>query len=207
MASYLAIASLCESIVRLLRSSYDPSDFDGAALDFQVYVAEDFKNPMDQGVSIFLYRIYHNGVHRTPPGRIMPDGTRQQTKLPLDLHFLMTAWAKKASRQHEIAGWMMRVMEDNPILPDSMLNAHRSDVYHPSEAVEVVLAQLSVEDMFRIWEVMIQHVYQLSIPYVARMVEIESKLSIPSTRPVQKREGHIRKISDLNEKGVGKSIL
>lgn len=173
MASHVAIASTCEAIVRLLRSNFDPADFNDATLDFQVYVADNFLQPMDQGVSVLLYRVYHNGTHRTPPGRIV-DGQRQRTKLPVDLHFLLTAWARTASRQHEIAGWMMRVMEDNPILPAALLNAYQPDVFHEEEGVEVGLAELTTEDLFHIWEVMIQHVYQLSVPYMARRIEIES---------------------------------
>lgn len=173
MASHVAIASTCEAIVRLLRANFNPGEFNNATLDFQVYVADNFLQPMDQGVSVLLYRIYYNGSHRTPPGRII-DGHRQRTKLPVDLHFLLTAWAKTASRQHEIAGWMMRVMEDNPILPASLLNAYQPDVFHDDEGVELALAELTTEDMFHIWEVMIQHVYQLSVPYFARRVEIES---------------------------------
>lgn len=188
MANYAAIAGTCEAVIRVLRSNYDPANFNGVALDFQVYVTQDFTQPMDEGVSVFLYRIYQNGNHRIPSGRVLPDGRRQNTKLPLDLHFLLTAWAKKASLQHEIAGWMMRVMEDNATLPASVLNAYRPDVFWPDEGVEIGLTELSVEDMFRVWEVMIGHVYQLSVPYQARMVEIESPVLTPvSGAPVQQR--------------------
>jgi hypothetical protein len=160
-------------VVRLLRSNFDPADFNNASLDFQVYVADNFLQPMDQGVSLLLYRVYHNASHRTPPGRLIGQ-QRQRTKLPLDLHFLMTAWAKTASRQHEIAGWMMRVLEDNPTLPAALLNAYQPGVFQDDEGVEVTLAELTTEDLFHIWEVMINHVYQLSVPYVARVVQIES---------------------------------
>ncbi len=195
MASYIAVASTCEAIVRLLRTNYDPAQFGGAQLDFQVYVAEDFTKPMDEGVSVFLYRIYHNGNYRTPSGRVLPDGRHQSTKLPLDLHFILTAWAKKASLQHAIAGWMMRVMEDNAIIPASVLNAYRADVFRPDEAVEVNLTELSVEDMFHVWEVMIKHVYQLSVPYQARMVEIESTIATsPVGKEVQERVYDMREV-------------
>jgi len=196
MASYIAIASTCEAIVRVLRSNYDPAIFNGATLDFQVYVANDFTQPMDEGVSIFLYRIYQNGNHRNFPGRVLPNGRRQNPRLPLDLHFLLTAWAKKASLQNEIAGWMMRVMEDNASLPPSVLNAYQGNVFGPDEGVEVGLTELSVEDMFRVWEVMIGHVYQLSVPYMARMVEIESTMVGPSAGlPIQERAPDIRRLN------------
>jgi hypothetical protein len=187
MASTAAIAGACEAIVRLLRSRFDPAEFGGATLDFQVYVAEDFVRPMDEGVSLFLYRIYHNGTQRIPSGRIRPDGSHERTKLPVDVHFLLTAWAKKASLQHEIAGWMMRVLEDSPTLTSGLLNAYRPGVFLPDESVDVGPGQLSVEDMFHIWEVMINHVYQLSVPYQMRVLQIESELVIPAGPAVQER--------------------
>jgi len=193
VATYSAIAGTCEAIVRLLRASYNPADFNGAALDFQVYVADDFTRPMDEGVSVFLYRIYQNGTYRTPAGRVLPNGSRQGTRLPLDIHFMLTAWAKKASLQNEIAGWMMRTLEDNAILPASLLNAYRPNVFSPDETVEVVLTELSVEDMFHVWEVMINHVYQLSVPYQARVLEIESTSVLqPGGGRVQERVSDMR---------------
>jgi len=169
-----AIASTLEAVVRLLRSVYDPADFNGAVLDFQVYVSDDFTHPMEQGVSLFLYRIYPNGAVRAPQGRLLPDGRRQRTKLPLDLHFLATAWARKASLQHEIAGWMVLVIEDNSVLSAELLNGPRPGVFQPEETVALSHTDLSVEDTFRIWDTVIDHAYQLSVPYVARTVDIES---------------------------------
>jgi hypothetical protein len=142
---------------------------------------------MDEGVSLLLYRIFQDGTNRTPPGRMQPNGQIGPTKLPLELHFLLTAWAKTASLQHELAGWMMRTLEDNPILYPSLLNSYKPGVFYPEETVEVGLAQLSTEDLFDIWDVIIRHVYQLSVPYVARVVRIESTLASVSGAQVQQR--------------------
>ena len=187
MSSHAGVAGAMEAVVRLLRASYDPADFNGAVLDFQVYVSDDFTHPMEQGVSLFLYRLYPNPAIRTPQGRLLPDGRRQRTKLPVELHFLATAWAKKASLQHEIAGWMMRVLEDNPVLPAGLLNSYRPGVFQPEETVTVALTDLSVEDVFRIWEVMIDHTYQISVPYLARTIELESMRADTLFPPVQER--------------------
>ena len=187
MSGHAAISSTLEAVVRLLRAAYDPADFNGAVLDFQVYVSEDFTHPMEQGVSLFLYRIYPNGAARAPQGRLLPDGRRQHTKLPLDLHFMATAWARRASLQHEIAGWMMRVMQDHAVLSAELLNSPRAGVFQPEETVTVSHTDLSVEDIFRIWETVIEHAYQLSVPYVARTLEIESLRTEESYAPVQER--------------------
>jgi hypothetical protein len=111
MSYHAAVASTMEAVVRLMRASYDPAEFNGAVLDFQVYVSDDFNHPMEQGVSLFLYRIDPSGTARAPRGRLLPGGRQQRTKLPVDLHFLATAWARRASLQPEIAGWMMRALE------------------------------------------------------------------------------------------------
>jgi hypothetical protein len=198
MATPSAIAATTEAIIRLLRSSYDPTQFNNAALDFQVYCANDFLTPMDEGVTLLLYRIFQDGTNRTPPGRMQPNGLRGPTKLPLELHFLLTAWAKTASLQNELAGWMMRTLEDNAILYPSLLNSYKPDVFYPEETVEIALAQLSTEDLFDIWDVIIRHVYQLSVPYVARVVRIESPYVNVSGAPVQTRLMEYQNLSEGN---------
>lgn len=186
MAGYRAIAATCEAVVHLLRIGHRPEDFNNE-LEFKVYLAKDFQQPMTAGVSLFLYRIFPNGSHRTPAGRLGPSGQRYKTQLPLDLHFLLTAWGKDASLQHTIAGWMLRALEDTPILPAGLLNAVAPDVFRPDETVEIGLTELTTEDMLRVWDALTQHVYQVSVPYVARMVRVESGQLVTLAEPVQER--------------------
>jgi hypothetical protein len=194
VAHYRAITAVCEGVLSVLRSSYRPDDFNNE-LDFQVYLARDFATPMAAGVSLFLYRIFPNGTHRTPAGRIGPDGRRYRSQLPLDLHFILTAWGKDASLQHSIAGWMMRTLEDTPILTSGLLNTVVPGALNPDETVELSLAELTTEDMLRMWEALVQNVYQLSIPYVARAVRIESEIAAKSSGlPVQERQFEYRKM-------------
>lgn len=173
MADFRAVATVCETVVELLRASYRPDDFNNE-LEFRVFTQRDFGNPMTNGVSLFLYRIYPNGVNRTPAGRLGVDGRRLQTELPVELHFLLTVWGREASLQHTVAGWMMRTLEDTPILTAGVLNAVTADVFRPDETVELSLTELSTEDLLRIWEVVGTNVYQLSVPYIARVVHLES---------------------------------
>ena len=187
MADYRAIAAVTEAVASLLESRYVPGIFGGQELEFSVYLAKDFAKPMQAGVSVFLYRIYANGTQRAPNGRTGPDGQRYRTQMPLDLHFLLTAWAQDASLQHAIAGWMMRVLEDSPIIPAGLLNRWVPDVFHEDESVEIVLAEIETETLFRIWEVIVHHAYQISVPYAARIVRIESSQLQAETPPVQTR--------------------
>jgi hypothetical protein len=195
MATQRAIAAVSDAIVQLLESRYSPEDFDMTALEFKVYLASDFATPMESGVSVFLYRVYVNHHHRTPPGRVDALGKRARPQLPLDLHFLLTAWGRDASLQHSVAGWMMRVLEDTPTLPAGLLNHRGVSVFQPDETVSLAVAELETETLFRIWEVIVNNAYQISVPYVARSVKIESDLLRGGEgEPVQERELNYRKL-------------
>ena len=186
MADYRAVMAVCEGVLQLLRLHYTPETFDNE-LEFKVFLAKDFSGQMFAGVSLFLYRIFPNGTPRTPSGRPGPDGRRRRTQLPLDLHFLLTPWAREASLQHTIAGWMMRVLEDNPILPAGLLNTVTPGVFQSEETVEIGLAELRTEDLVRIWDTLGQNVYQLSVPYLIRNIRIESTQEMVEAEPVQER--------------------
>jgi hypothetical protein len=187
MANFRAVTAACEAVTYLLRANYREEDFDNE-LEFKVYLAKDFAKPMTAGVSLFLYRMFPNGAHRTPQGRIGPGGQRYRTQLPLDLHFILSVWGGEASLQHTIAGWMMRVLEDTPIIPAGILNAVAPDVFQPGETLELALAELSNEDLLRIWDTLLQqNEYQLSVPYAARNLLIESLETPAAGAPVQER--------------------
>ena len=179
MADYRALMSVSEAIMNLLRASYDPDDFNNE-LEFKVFTSKDFtNNSISSGVSLFPYRIYTNGSFRNPPGRVSDDGRVFRSKLPVELHCLVTVWGKDASLQNTLAGWVMSTLEDNASIPANLLNSVVADVFHADETVELSLADLTTEDLFRIWDVLGLNVYQLSIPYVVKIIEIDSLQVVP----------------------------
>lgn len=187
MAGFRAIQTTCESVMRLLQESYRPDLIETRLnLQFDVYHAEDFKNHMTAGVSLFLYRVHLNSTQRTPLPRPI-NGTGRRPQLPLDLHFFLTAWAPKASLQHAVLGWAMRTLEDRPSLPASLLNGVTDGVFDDHEAVDIVGGQLTNEELMRIWDDLSVE-YQLSVPYVARIVRIDSMLEPTADSTVRKRD-------------------
>ena len=177
MADFRAITAVSGAVLKLLESNFRPEDFNNAQLEFKSYTWKNFSGLISTGVSLFLYRVYHNVSCRTPPGRIDANGQRLKTELPIDIHFFLTAWAEHATLQHTIAGWMMRIMEDFPILPASLLNSVITGVFRPEETVEVCLTEVSNEDLLRFWDRLVAEGFNISVPYVARNVRIESTKS------------------------------
>ena len=185
MASYQAIGATCEAVMRLLQQTWRPALFDDASLQFRVYGTRNFATPMDAGVSLYLYRVATNSTVRTPPPRPVPgNGNRvRRPQLPLDLHFLLTPWAREASLEQQILGWMMRTIEDTPTLPSGLLNSSLTGDFAAEEQVQLVQGQLSNEVLFRIWDVLPSD-YQFSVPYVASIVYIDSELERQAGEPV-----------------------
>ena len=188
MATHRAVEATCQAVVELLRDNYEPSVFN-RDLEFRTLSSTGFTDGLSAGVSLYLYRVAIGGAHRTPPGRRLADG-RMSHQLPLDLSFILTAWGQEASLQHAVAGWMMRVMEDYPVLPNALLNRRTDGVFRSDETVEVALVDLATEDMLHLWELLGGGTHQLSMPYTARNVWIESSLPLEQGSPINDRVAH-----------------
>jgi hypothetical protein len=180
MARYPAIAATSSAVLDLLESSL-PTD--GAQPDiawqdvaFTLLSSADLQNsnPERQAVSLYLYHVNINASRRSAPGRLDPTGARRPPVLPLDLHYLLIAWAKAAATQQALLGWAVRTLQDTSTLPASLLNAGQPQpVFEPDESVELVWENLSHQDVFDVWEVARSR-QQPCAAYVARIVEIES---------------------------------
>ena len=196
MATYRGIEAACQAVVELLRDNYDPTAFN-RDLEFRVLSTGSFNGGLTAGVSVFLYRVMVNDTHRTPPGRRGGAGEPLQTQLPLDAHFILTTWASEASLQQAILGWMMRTMDDHRVLPPGLLNRLTPGVFRDDETVEVLVGEMVTEDLLHLWELLGSGTYQLSVPYVARNVRIESSRELVAAAPVQERITDYGRLDDL----------
>lgn len=191
MAGIRAVRSVCEAVVELLRAAYTsapPAGFPPAP-EFAVYLAGNFKENrrMEEGVSLFLYRVYVNASQRAAQQRDPITNRIRRPALPLELHFFLTIWARDATVQHDLLGWMMRTLEDYAILTASQLNRVNGANFGDDETVELIPGQLTNEELMRIWDDLDAD-YQLSVPYVARVVRIESQRSVGEGEPVLIRQ-------------------
>lgn len=186
MASYRAIAATSLAIIGLLKDACPKSEFEQAG--FELYQASNYEDPMSEGVSLMLYRVTVNSTLRNLPPRGAPDGTRYRPSLPLDLHYLLTAWALGPEKQQRILGWAMRILEDSPTIPPGVLNKYidMPDTFRPDEAVDLVCDPLSVQDLTSVWD-KLKPKCQTSVTYVARMIAIDSDVEMTDGKLVQTR--------------------
>jgi uncharacterized protein DUF4255 len=186
MATDHAIAATGEAILGLLEAARPKPEF--ANTQFALYQASNFQTPMEEGVSLYLYRISTNTTRRNLPPRTDAQGRRYRPPLPLDLHYLLTPWARTAARQQRMLGWCMRALEDTPILPTGLLNRYGTEpeTFRPNETVELVCEPISLQEIINIWDAFKSNL-QLSAAYVARMIAIDSQIEISEGPPAQTR--------------------
>lgn len=187
MATYRAIAAISQAVLGMLEEACPRDEFAGAG--FRLVQSSDFQidtPPLNEGISLFLYRVTVNGSLRNLPPRLAPDGRRYRPALPLDLHYLITAWGRSVEKQQRLLGWAMRTLEDTSILPSGLLNHYgpEAETFRASETVELILESLSLQDVNNIWDGLRPF---LSVPYVARMVALESDVPLVEARPAQTR--------------------
>jgi hypothetical protein len=187
MATYNAIAAVSRAMLGLIEEHRPPELLINP--EFKLYHAPDFERPMSEGFSLFLYRVSINAAVRNLPPRRTADGRRYRPSLPLDLHYLLTAWAADAERQQRMLGWSMRFLEDLGTLPSGLLNhyMHETDTFRPEEAVELVCDPLALPDYLNLWDKLKPKMHT-SITYVVRMAMLDSTIESPSYGLVQTRE-------------------
>ncbi|HEV3037484.1 MAG TPA: DUF4255 domain-containing protein [Candidatus Angelobacter sp.] len=186
MASPNAIAATGQAVLALIAAGISRTEFPSAK--FELYQARNFQTPMEEGISLYLYRITPAGEIRNYPPRIAPDGRRYRPLLPINLHYILSAWAREALKQQRLLGQAMRILEDTPVMPAGILNqgGPEGDTFRPTETVDLIMETISVYDMGAIWDVAKPNV-QISIGYVARMIGLESPLEITEAGNVQTR--------------------
>jgi hypothetical protein len=183
LANHQSIGSTAEAVTRLLEQSWQPTLLGGIEPQFEVYHGKDFSNPMTTGISVFVYQVGVDPVQRTLP----PALPHHRPPLPVRISLLLTAWAQDASTEHYLLGWAMRAIADNPVLSAGFLNAASPDVFRPEETVELAPAELTNDEVFQLWQVLPSSL-QLSVPYLARVIRIESDLLDTDAGPVQERD-------------------
>ena len=193
MGTFQAIAATGQAMLGLLSDAVPRDLFPNA--QFELYQMSNFQQPMEEGISLFLYRIAANTSRRNLPPTTGPDGRRFRPPIPVDLYYIATAWAPTAVRQQRLLGWAIRTFEDVPILPTGLLNNYgpEPEIFQPGETVEVILDQLNLQDLNNFWGVS-KSSMQLSVGYVARMLHIQSSMPITEYAEVQTREFGVGKV-------------
>ena len=185
MANYSAIYSVGNSIGQYLQSVYPTDLSTNFACTFRVVSSTEIANEetteLDKTVSIFLHRVTVNENFRA--ASVLTNSPNKQPVVYLDLHYLLTYWGTSAQAEQTILGWTIQQLQTAPILDSSILSSDAG--WDPTETVQLVLADLSLEDILRIWDALGPK-YRLSVGYIARVVRID-RTTVPGPAVVATR--------------------
>lgn len=187
MAASYAVGAVGKAILAVLAAARPTPEF--ASAEFELYQPKNFLTPMEEGISLYLHRLTPGSNVRNLPPRVAADGRRFRPSVPVDLHYLLIPWARDAFKQHRILGWAVRVLEDTRVLPASLLNQHgpEPDLFGENESVDVLMQMMPVQDIVSILEVAKPDIH-LAVPYVVRMVALDSDVELADADLVQTRE-------------------
>lgn len=184
MAGFASVAAVGRSLERLLSARFEEEEpVESRTTRAVVIRTEDLRAPAggtpqgvpSHAVTIYLYRVDLNQTMRAAwSGVGSQDG---RTYLPLDLHYLLTPWGDNAEFEHRILGRAMECLEATPVLTGPLL--HASGGWAPGESVQLSVEEMSTEALLRVFDCLPTD-YKLSVPYVARVVRLESREARPA---------------------------
>lgn len=185
MAGFGSVSAVGKSLERVLNAAFLAEQPISNTLTTTAVLVrtEDFENTPPntipaRALTIFLYRVDFNKTMRAAWSAVGSIDGRGH--LPLDLHFLLTAWAPNAEHEHLVIGRTLQALESTPILSGPLL--HPAD-WAPNDAIQLLLEEISTEAVMRTFDSLPVD-YKLSIPYIARVVRIDTRVAAPSPQAV-----------------------
>ncbi len=185
MADFAGLAAAGRSIRNLLEARFEEQQpLASGNTSVRLARAEDFETAnfaqfvARPAVTLFFYRVDYNKTMRAAWSAVGAyDG---RSRLALDMHFLLTAWAANAEEELRILGRTMQALEDTPIISGPLLAGGAG--WAPDECLQMVLGDMDSETLVRLFETLPIR-YRLSVPYVARVLRVDGVV-VPREPPV-----------------------
>jgi hypothetical protein len=194
MSNHLAIATLTAALKQTVQDALD-EDVPGAKARVG--------RPEDGGdqdampiVNLFLYQATPNANGRNAhlPSRNADGRLRGPSVVAMDLHYLFSFYgAANTYAPERLLGSVARALEHSPLVTRATIEKvidenpgilDESDLQRAPEVVRASPANLSIDDLSKLWSVLFQVPYVLSVAYKCAPVFIETTLAGSPGPPV-----------------------
>lgn len=202
MSNSIAIAAVTATLRNVLQGAVN-----AATPAFSATVAT--LNPADKKstapyVNIFLYHVTSNAALRNidVPTRTASGGAVQRPQAALNLHYLISCVGDDSLFGSQLLlGTVVSTLQSQPMLTRQLiadsLNTvgsnpnlaflKQSDLASAVDLVKLTPEHLSTEEMSKIWSVLFQIPYVLSVSYVASVVLVDASVTPATPLPVTSR--------------------
>ena len=205
MSNFLAIATVTATLGELLNAAF-VADYSGASV---TTLRPDNNSQMPApGVNVFLYQVTPNAAWRNTdvPTRDSGGGTVQRPRAALDLHYLLSCYGDDSTLEPQrVMGIVVRTLHTHPLLTRTEIRATvsktafsylaKSNLADDVELVRFSPLALNLEELSKLWSILLQTPYRVSVAYQATVVLIESEESAHAALPVRARNIYVMPIS------------
>lgn len=183
MATADVVRDMSDTLVALLKGGLPPLV---NANDIALSTPDDFDvSPNQPTVTVFLYRVTVNAELRNGARRTLPDGRTTRPLLPVELHYLITAWARDTKGELQIMGRVLQILYDRAELGPADL---QGTSWERDDSVQLIFESLPMEDHYRVWDTT-EVPYRLSLTYMARVIGIAPTEAVRHAPVIEARIG------------------
>ncbi|MGW0825673.1 DUF4255 domain-containing protein [Streptomyces sp. NPDC002845] len=193
MSNALALAHVSQALAMLIEGNLRPET------DFAVKV-EPRKPPADPPadplITVFLYQVTPNTSQRNNdlPTRAADGTLVKRPAAALDLHYLISAYGEESELVGQrLIGSVVRTLHEIPVLPMDVIEQAGerpylagSDLAETAQRVRFTPTVMDIDETSKLWGMLHQTPYSLSVVYQAALVFIEGRETPVAAKPVER---------------------
>ena len=162
--------------------------------------------PANSGVNVYLYQVTPNTAWRNAdlPTRDSRGNVTQRPRIALDLHYLFTFYGSEATLEAQrVLGSVVRTLHARPYLTRETIRATvvdpsylylaataetpASNLAEEIELVKLTPIPLTLEELSKLWSVLLQTTHTLCMAYLGTVVLVEAEETPRRALPVRER--------------------
>ncbi|MFI9028595.1 DUF4255 domain-containing protein [Streptomyces sp. NPDC053560] len=193
MSNALAIATVTQALALLIEHNLHP--------EIDMAVSVETRRPpaepeLDPKITVFLYQVTHNpSMRNNDLVTRAADGTLlKRPAAALDLHYLISAYGEENELVGQrLIGSVVRTLHEIPVLPKELIAeaAERpylggSDLAESLQRVRFTPAQMDVDETSKLWGMLHNTPYALSVVYQASLVLLDGHEKPVPAKPVER---------------------
>ncbi|MFF8012281.1 Pvc16 family protein [Streptomyces sp. NPDC007929] len=193
MSNALALAHVTQALALLIEANLPPD------IDIAVKVEPrrpPVDPPLEPTVTVFLYQVTPNTSQRNHdlPTRASDGTLVRRPAAALDLHYLISAYGEEAELVGQrLIGSVVRTLHEIPVLPRDIIelagqrpHLNGSDLADAVQRVRFTPTAMDVDETSKLWGMLHQTPYALSVVYQAVLVLIDGRETPVPAKPVER---------------------
>lgn len=195
MSNALAVAHVTQALALLIESNLRPEIDMAVSVETRKPPADP---PADPTITVFLYQVTHNPSMRNHdlPTRASDGTLLNKPVAALDLHYVISAYGEENELVGQrLMGCVARILREFPVLPADVIEEAGerpylagSDLAEAEQKVRFTPLQMDIDETSKLWGMLHQTPYSLSMPYQASLVLVEGRDEPERSRPVRRTE-------------------